>query len=219
METDKLEFFEEFLFFGMLIEELLDFLFSVGATEELLDFDFALELHQAIEESFGTRRTTGDIDIDRQDLVDTGHNAIGILEGTAGNGATAAGDNIFRLGELFIEAHESRGHLMDDGALHHNIVCLTRRVAGHFEPEAGHVVARGTEAHELDSAAARAETEGPKRIGNTPINEFVEVTNDHVGPRRIQFVDKFVDIFIVFEVLAGHAFNFHFHFKAPFLQA
>ena len=63
-------------FLGMPVEEILDFFLTVGAAEEFLDFDFTLQLHESVEHRFRTRRATGDIYVDRQNLVYAGHHAI-----------------------------------------------------------------------------------------------------------------------------------------------
>ena len=90
------------LLLGMLSEELINFLLTVDTAEELLDLNLALELHKAIEHSFGARRATGDIDVDGDYLIDTGKNAVRILEGATRDSATAASDDILRLSELLI---------------------------------------------------------------------------------------------------------------------
>ena len=61
-------------------EKLLPLLLAVNPSEKLLYLDFPLELHESVEESLGTRRTSGYIDIDRDDLIDTCHYSIRIFK-------------------------------------------------------------------------------------------------------------------------------------------
>ena len=204
---------------GMGGKEFLAFFLAVDAAEEFLQLNLALQLHQAVEEGLRSRRTSGDIDVDRKNLVDSRHHAIAIFERSAGNGATAAGYHIFRLCKLLVKTAHGGGHAMHNRTLHHDIVCLTGRVAGHLKSETGHIVAGGTKTHEFNSTAARAEAKRPQRVGDTPVDEFVEITYHNVGPAGIQFLYKLVDIFIVLEVLMLHRLDIHCHLNTPFFQA
>lgn len=62
--------------FRVLTEEILNFLLTVDTAEELLHLDFALQLHKSVEHSLGSRRATGDIHVDGDNLIDTVDNAI-----------------------------------------------------------------------------------------------------------------------------------------------
>ena len=157
------------LLLGMLSEELINFLLTVYTAEEFLDFNLALELHKSIEYGFGSWGATGDINVDGDNFIDTGENAIRILERASGDGATAASDDILGLSELLIETAEDRSHTMDDSALDHDIVSLTRGVTSHLETETRHIIASSAKRHKLNSAAACAEAEGPERVGYTPL--------------------------------------------------
>ena len=66
---------------GMGGKEFLAFFLAVDAAEEFLQLNLALQLHQAVEEGLRSRRTSGDIDVDRKNLVDSRHHAIAILNG------------------------------------------------------------------------------------------------------------------------------------------
>ena len=206
----------------MLAEEILNLLLTVDTAEELLELDLTLKLHKAVEHCFRAGRTARNEDINGDDLVDAIYHAVRLLERASADSTAAAGDDVFGLGELIIEANERRGHLVYDSALHHDVVGLTRRVAGDLESEAGHVVAGSAETHELDGAAARAEAEGPKGVGDTPVDELVELADHHVGTGGVEFLDELVDVFVVFEVFMLHRLDagfFYCHLSAPFRQA
>ena len=53
----------------MLPEKFLSLLFAVDTSKEFLYLNLTLQLHKPIEESFRTRRTSRDIDVDRNYLV------------------------------------------------------------------------------------------------------------------------------------------------------
>src|SRR5689334_24835073 len=57
-------------------------------------------------EPFGTRRTSGDVDIDRDDRVDPLHDRV-VVEDVAGRGAGAHRDRPLRLRHLRSEEHTS----------------------------------------------------------------------------------------------------------------
>ncbi len=56
----------------MLGEKLLYFLFAVGSSEELLHLYLTLKLHQPVEHRFRARRASGNIHINRKNLIHTG---------------------------------------------------------------------------------------------------------------------------------------------------
>ena len=188
----------------MLAEEVFDFFLTVDTTEELLDLDLTLKLHKSIEHSFRPWRTPRDININRKYLVDSVYNAIRFFKRSTTNCATAARDYVLRFGELVVETDECRSHFVDDCALHHDIVSLTRGVTSNLESETSHVIAGSTQTHEFDGAAACAETEWPKGVGNTPIDQLVEFADCYVGAGGVEFFYEFFDVFIVFEVVSLH---------------
>lgn len=206
----------------MLAEEVFDFLLSVHAAEKSLDFDFTLKLHEPVEHRLRSWRASGDIHIDREDFIHSIHHAVGFLERTAADCATAACDDVFGLCKLVVEAHEGRCHLVHDGALNHYVVSLAGGVAGNLETEACHVVARSAETHEFDGAAAGAEAERPQGVGDAPVDKLVEFADGYIRAGGIEFFHKSVDVFVVLEVLSLHRLNFHIfyiHLRAPFRQA
>ncbi len=96
---------------------------------------------------------------------------------------------------------------MNYRTLNHYIIRLAGRVAGHLESETGHVVTCRAETHELDGAAARAETERPEGIGATPVDQFIEFADHHIGAGRVEFLHELINILVVLEVLTLHAFD------------
>ncbi len=97
----------------------------VGTTEELLYLHLALKLHHAIEDSLWTWRTARNVNVYRNNLRDTAHHIVGVLERTARDGATAYSYNILRLSHLVVETLEDRSHLVGDSTGTHDEVSLT----------------------------------------------------------------------------------------------
>ena len=64
------------VFFGVFSQKLFTFLLTVDTTKELFNFDFARKLHDSINHSFGSRRTSGQEDVDRHDVFDAFGNVI-----------------------------------------------------------------------------------------------------------------------------------------------
>src|SRR5262249_55817577 len=65
--------------------------------------DFVLELEQRVEKIFRAWRTTGDIDVNWDDLVDTLQNSVGI-ERTAYQRASTHGDHPLGVGHLIVDS-------------------------------------------------------------------------------------------------------------------
>src|SRR3990172_1696953 len=87
--------------------------------EEWFLADLLLELQEALKERFRSRRAAGDVDVHRDDLVDTFKDGVVVVvERPAAGGAAAHAHDIFRLGHLLPQP-------ADDGR------DLDRRAPGH----------------------------------------------------------------------------------------
>ena len=72
---------------------------TVNTAEEAFNLYFTGKLHDAVYHSLGTGGTTGHEDVDGHDILNAFGYVIALAERAAGDGATAAGDDIFRLGK------------------------------------------------------------------------------------------------------------------------
>lgn len=88
-----------------------------------------LELEDAVKQSFGRGRTTRNIDVNRQDTVDTAKDTIAVVVVSSSVGATAHGKNPFGIWHLVVAQADSRGHLVSDSASDNHNVGLTGRGA------------------------------------------------------------------------------------------
>ena len=113
-----------FRYLWVLAEEVFARALAVHSAKEFFHLDFALKLHQAVEHRFRTRRTSRDVDIHRNNLVNTCNHVVGVFKRSARNRATTNRDYILRLGELLIQAAEHRRHTMHDCARNHHKVGL-----------------------------------------------------------------------------------------------
>src|SRR6056297_2253315 len=78
-------------------------------------FDLFLESHETLEKCLGTWRTPGNVDIDRDEIVDSLKDRVAAIHSTGGSTGTH-GDAPFRLGHLVPDALHGEGHLVGDGA-------------------------------------------------------------------------------------------------------
>ena len=136
--------------------------------------DLLLQQHQTLQKGFGARRTAGDVDIDRQELIDPLYHAVDVIH-PAGVGAAPHGDDPARLGHLFVQTQDVGGHLAEGGAGNHHQIGLARGAAQYLGPEAGDVVARGKRGHHLDETAGKPEEHRPERVGAPPVDQVVQV--------------------------------------------
>src|SRR5262245_25175360 len=100
-----------------------------------LSADALLELEEPVDDGFGSRRTTGHVDVDRDDGVDPLHHGV-VVVGTAGIGAVAKRHDPFWISHLIEHAPEYRRLAMCDGADHHQKIRLPRGEAGQRQTEA-----------------------------------------------------------------------------------
>src|ERR1700737_296836 len=78
--------------------------------EPPLSHDFLLELEQSFGQGLGTRRTSGDVNIHRQDLVDAVANRIRELEQPAAIRTASHRDDVLRIGHLVVEQARPQRH-------------------------------------------------------------------------------------------------------------
>src|SRR5688500_2555995 len=114
--------------------------------------DFVLELDNAVQQGFGSRRATGDIDIDRDDTVTSAHHRVGIMIVTAAIGAGAHGYHPARLGHLIVHLAESWCHFIAEGSGNNHDIRLPRTWTKH-NSKAVKIVAGRACLHHFDSAA------------------------------------------------------------------
>ena len=108
--------------------------------------DLVLQLHQAFEQRFRTRRTTGDVNVNRQKLIDSLEDRVGAIH-AAGRRAGAHGDDPFWLRHLFVNAFYRQRHFVGHRAGHDHDVALPRRKPHHFGAEPRDVETRGRRGH------------------------------------------------------------------------
>ena len=77
--------------------------------------DSFLQFHQSIQNGFGARRATWDVDIDRNDGVDALNSGVVVIE-PARTGADAESDYPFGLAHLVVNGFLHRRHFMVDGS-------------------------------------------------------------------------------------------------------
>jgi len=95
-----------------------------GAKGVFIIPDFILQLEQTKKQRLGTRRTTRNIHVNRQGLINTLNNTVGV-ENSTRTGTGAHGDNPFRFRHLLIDSHDNRQHLFGYGSRNNNAVRLT----------------------------------------------------------------------------------------------
>ena len=132
---------------------------------DALGLDPLLEHHDRVEQRLGPRRAAGDVDVDRDDLVDALGDRVRVPVRAAAVGARAHRDHVLRVGHLLVEALDRRRHLVGDGARDHHEVGLAGARRERDDAEAHHVVAgAGQRRAHLDRAAGQAPLEHPEAV-------------------------------------------------------
>src|SRR5699024_10910836 len=118
-------------------------------------------------------RASGNIYIDRENLVYSVHHMIGFAKRASAYCTSSYGNYIFGICHLIIQTFQYRSHFVGNGAAYHDHVGLARTSTGYFKPEAGHVVTRGTQCHEFDTATAGCVSKWPQRVAASPVDKIV----------------------------------------------
>src|SRR5688572_4709463 len=149
---------------------------TVGGTVAVKDIrgrrfahDDVLQTHQAVQERFGPRRTTWDVNVDRNTPIDTLHRGIRV-EWSAGRSASAHCDGPFRLGHLVVHAPYDRAHLQSNCACDNDQVTLSRARTKDACAEAVDVETSRAGRDHLNGATGEAERHGPKRRLARPVD-------------------------------------------------
>src|SRR5438067_966432 len=88
---------------------------GAGFAGKLLGVNLFLQRNEGVDEGFRSRRTTGYIDIDRDEAIYALENVVTLLERASGDGAGTHGDDVFGLGHLVIETDDLGRHLLGHG--------------------------------------------------------------------------------------------------------
>ena len=139
-----------------------------------LAVDLLLEHDQAVQEGLRRRRAAGDVDVDREVLVDARDDVVAFLERAAAGGAGAHRDHVLRLGHLVVEPGDHRHHRLGDGARDDHQVGLARRAAEDLGAEPRDVEPARRRADHLDRAAGQPEAQRPERRPPAPVVDRVD---------------------------------------------
>jgi hypothetical protein len=120
------------------------------------------------------RRAAGNIDVDRDEAVNSLEYVVALLERAAGDGTGAHGDDVFWLRHLVIEADDLGCHLFGDRAGDDHEVCLAGGWAEDLGAEAGQVVAGHGGGDHFDGTAGQAKVQRPERTFTAPVIEVLQ---------------------------------------------
>ncbi len=135
--------------------------------------DLLLQQHQTLQKGFWPRRTTGDVDIDRQDLVDPLHDTVNIVH-AAGVGAAAHRHDPLGVGHLLVDPQHAGSHLLERCPGNDHQVRFARRTAQNLGTETGQVETRRHAGHHLDKTAGEAEEHRPEAVLAPPVDGIIE---------------------------------------------
>ena len=142
-------------------------------TPELRVLDLVVQLEDRVDEHLRPRRAAGQVDVDRDDVVDALHDRV-VVEHAAAGGADAHREHPLGVGHLVVDLAQHRGHLLAHPAGDDHQVGLARRGPEDLHAEAGQVVARAAGRHHLDGAAGQAERRRPQRAAAEVAGELLD---------------------------------------------
>jgi hypothetical protein len=175
-----------------------------------LGHDFVLQQRDGINQLLGAWRTSGDVDINGDNLIDALHQRV-IIENAAGGGASSHGDDPLRFRHLLPELANYWGHFVRNAASNDHQVGLARGWAEDLGSEARDIETRRAHRHHFDGAAGEAERHRPDGIFAHPVDGRVERRHDDAFGDAVS-IDKFFDYFLaVFDVDVGAETEFWGH--------
>src|SRR5499426_2764594 len=142
--------------------------------------DLVLQLHEPVDDRFGTGWAAGDVDVDRDDRVDALHGGVVVVEAARAR-ADAEGDHPLRLGHLIVDTLEHRRHLVADRTDHEEHVGLAGRESRQPGAESVDVVVRAGRRHVLHPAARRHERVLEDRVLPRPADGLVELRGEEAA--------------------------------------
>src|SRR5690606_18287683 len=74
--------------------------------------DLPLELHHAVKQRLGGRRTAGDVDVHGHDPVAASHDAVAVVVVAPAVGTRAHRDDVLGVRHLVVDLAQRRGHLV-----------------------------------------------------------------------------------------------------------
>src|SRR5688572_5014971 len=106
-----------------------------------------------MKERFGSRWTAGYINIDRDDMISTFYNRIGIVkERSAADGAGAHCNHVLRISHLVVQSFENGSHFINDGTCNDDDIGLPGSCSCHFKTEPRKIILGRSGAHHFDTA-------------------------------------------------------------------
>src|SRR6185436_2351490 len=124
--------------------------------------DDVLQAHQSIEQSFGSRRTTGNVNVHGDGSIDALHRRIRV-ERPAGRSTGAHGDRPFGFGHLIKDATNHGPHFQGHGSGDNDQIALTGAGAEDAGAESIDVETAGAGGHHFDRTTSQNERHGPDR--------------------------------------------------------
>src|SRR2546425_9220472 len=135
------------------------------AGRHVLLLDPLLQQDDALEQRLGPRRTAGDVDVDRDDLIDALRDRVGVPIGAPAVGAAPHGDDVLGVGHLLVQTANGRGHLVGDRPGDDDEVRLSGAGGEGDHPETHDVVAgRAYGRAQLEAAAGQPPLVDPQRV-------------------------------------------------------
>src|SRR6266480_2617272 len=160
---------------------------------QFLTIDLALQFHERVQQRFRPRRTTWNVNVDRNVTIDSLEHVVTLLEWTSGNRACAHRDNVFRVRHLVVEPHDLRRHFLGHGAGHDHEIGLAWRWPENFAAEPRDVVTRRCRRDHFDRATSESKLKRPDRILTSPIIKLLH--RGHPNALALQLAPQlFVDL-------------------------
>ncbi len=114
-----------------------------------------------MEQGLGSGWAAGDVNIHRQEAINTGDNRIALFEGPSPGGTGAHRQNVFGFRHLVVKPDNLWNHFFGNRARDNHHVCLARTGTHDFHAKAGEIVATGGGGDHFDSATSQAEHHWP----------------------------------------------------------
>lgn len=135
--------------------------------------DLPLQLENPVQKRLSRRGAPRNVDIHRQDAINTPQNTIAVVVVASPIGTSSHADDPPGLWHLIITLSNSCRHLVCHGPGNNHDVCLSRR-RSKDDTEPILVVSGHGGVHHFNAAAGETETQGPHGAVSSPGNDLIQ---------------------------------------------
>ena len=142
----------------------------------LVSLDFLLELKHSEQKGLGSRRASGNVNIDGNNTIATSHHRVRVMVVTPSVGAGSHRNNPSRFWHLIVDLTKGGCHFVGKSTGDDHNIGLTRR-SSKDHTETFHIITGGSGVHHFDGATRQSKGHGPQGTLSCPVYQVVHTAD------------------------------------------